>query len=85
MTEELLDRAQIAASLEHVRRVGVAQRVRAVRIEADFIGSFSCVASKTLSSFSLSKTISSRLRPVRLYKLVNSIASTGQASSHIPQ
>jgi hypothetical protein len=32
----------------------------------------------------LSKIISSRLWPVRLYKLVNSIASTGQASSHSP-
>ena len=51
----------------------------------DFIGSASLVSSYTLSSFSLSKIISSRLRPVRSNRLVSSIASTGQASSHMPQ
>ena len=33
----------------------------------------------------MSKIISSRLLPVRSSRLVNSMASTGQASSHIPQ
>src|SRR5574340_1096353 len=48
-----------------------------------FIGSASLVWSYTLRSFSLSKTISSRLCPERSKRLVSSIASTGQASSQI--
>ena len=43
------------------------------------------VWSKTLRSFSLSNIISSRLRPVRSKSEVNSMASQGHASSHMPQ
>src|SRR6266540_3694812 len=43
------------------------------------------VWSKTLSSFSLSNIISSRLKPVRSNSVVSSMASTGQACSHMPQ
>src|SRR5207244_2763941 len=49
------------------------------------IGSASWVMSKTESSLALSKIISSRESPVKSYSPVSSIASTGQASSHIPQ
>src|SRR5207244_13367185 len=43
------------------------------------------VWSKTLKSFYLSNIISSRVRPVRSARDVSSMASTGQASSHMPQ
>src|SRR5262249_24047811 len=50
-------------------------------------GSVPCatVWSKTLSNFSLSYIISSRLRPVRSNSVVSSMASHGPASSHMPQ
>ena len=44
------------------------------------IGSWLLVRSKTESSLVLSKIISSRVRPVRSYSPVGSMASTGQAS-----
>ncbi len=49
------------------------------------IGSAAIVSSYTRSSLALSKIISWRVRPTMSYVWVSSIASTGQASSHMPQ
>ena len=49
------------------------------------IGSSFTVWSYTASSFSLSKIISCRVWPTRSYSWVSSMASTGHASSHMPQ
>jgi hypothetical protein len=59
-------------------------RANPARVRTGSVPAF-VVWSNTLSSFSLSKIICSRLSPVRSYSVVSSIASTGHASSHMPQ
>jgi hypothetical protein len=59
-------------------------RANPARVRTGSVPAF-VVWSNTLSSFSLSKIICSRLSPVRSYSVVSSMASTGHASSHMPQ